>query len=113
MEELTPGKESTPETPTPALGPSKESRLQLPKIQESPHHYFRPVYDQYLKAVPKELRRPDMPMTPDIHQPSYVNSKEFSAQARNHQPSLCDLAVDFVVLQWMICLVFRIPGHVD
>ena len=74
---------------------------------------FRPVYDQYLKAVPKELRRPDMPMTPDIHQPNYVNSKEFSTQARNHQPSLCDLAVDFVVLQWMICLVFRIPGHDD
>ena len=51
---------------------------------------FKIVYDKYVKTIPKEQRRPDMPRTPDIHQPNYVNSKEFSNQARNHQPILPD-----------------------
>ena len=68
---------------------------------------FKPVYDQYVKAFPKEQRRPDMPVTPDIHQPNYVNSKEFSNQARTHQPTLpesaADLGLDFLV--FFICPV--------
>ena len=55
---------------------------------------FKPVYDRYVKAVPKDQRRPDMPRTPDVHQPNYVNSKQFSNQARIHQPSLPDSDAD-------------------
>ena len=67
---------------------------------------FKIVYDKYVKTIPKDQRRPDMPRTPDIHQPNYVNSKEFSNQARNRQPilpdSAADLGLEFLTLLLMV-----------